>query len=123
MSIHLSLHVLSWLTLVTFCLFHLDILFNMFILHTGSEWGLRLLLNIEQYEYMQGPHQGAGVKVLIHDHDEIPRVMTDALTVPPGSHSEIKLQYTQVKPQSLINKIISQKSHAFTNLITNYLID
>ena len=29
----------------------------------GSSFGLQLVLNIEQYEYMDGPHTDAGIKV------------------------------------------------------------
>lgn len=31
---------------------------------TGARFGLRLTLNIEQYEYMLGPNTDAGIKVL-----------------------------------------------------------
>jgi hypothetical protein len=29
----------------------------------GAGYGLTMVLNIEQYEYMKGPYVGAGVKV------------------------------------------------------------
>ena len=32
---------------------------------SGAEFGLRLTLNIEQYEYMPGPNSKAGIKVVI----------------------------------------------------------
>ena len=32
----------------------------------GIDSGLKLMLNIEHYEYMNGPHDSAGVKVLLH---------------------------------------------------------
>ena len=34
---------------------------------TGAEFGLRLVLNIEQYEYIRGPSTDAGIKVWIHN--------------------------------------------------------
>ena len=40
---------------------------GMFAFSPRMESGFRLMLNIEQYEYMNGPHDGAGVKVLLHD--------------------------------------------------------
>ena len=35
----------------------------MFYLILGSTTGLGLILNVEQYEYMRGPQNDAGVKV------------------------------------------------------------
>ena len=32
---------------------------------SGSSSGLSLILNVEQYEYMRGPQNDAGVKVII----------------------------------------------------------
>lgn len=48
---------------------------------------MRLVLNVEQYEYMPGPHDAAGVKIFIHDQDEFPLVGDLGLAVPTGSHS------------------------------------
>ena len=31
----------------------------------GSKYGLQLILNVEQYEYMKGPSSNAGVQVII----------------------------------------------------------
>ena len=36
---------------------------KMFYLILGSTTGLGLILNVEQYEYMRGPQNDAGVKV------------------------------------------------------------
>ena len=36
----------------------------MFYLILGSTTGLGLILNVEQYEYMRGPQNDAGVKVI-----------------------------------------------------------
>ena len=41
-----------------------------FFFNLGSEGGLRLHLNIEQYEYMKGPNSGAGLKMQVHNPDE-----------------------------------------------------
>ena len=38
----------------------------------GADRGLRMRLNIEQYEYMVGPNPGAGIKLLIHENTEVP---------------------------------------------------
>ena len=33
--------------------------------HPGSEFGLSLIINIEQYEYLPGPASDAGIKVYV----------------------------------------------------------
>lgn len=54
------------------------------------------MLNVEQYEYMPGPQEGAGVKVLFHDHDEPPLVQELGIAVPPGAHASAALLLVQV---------------------------
>ena len=63
----------------------------------GVENGLRLTLNIEQYEYMPGPHDAAGIKMLLHDRDEIPRVHALGQAIPPGSHVFVGVKIVEVK--------------------------
>ena len=36
------------------------------IWNSGSEFGLSLVINIEQYEYLPGPISDAGIKVIVH---------------------------------------------------------
>lgn len=55
-------------------------------LFTGVENGLKLRLNVEQYEYMPGPHDAAGIKLLIHDSFEMPRVYALGQAVSTGSN-------------------------------------
>ena len=62
----------------------------------GVENGLRLTLNIEQYEYMPGPHDAAGIKMLLHDRDEIPRVHALGQAIPPGSHVFVGVKIVEV---------------------------
>lgn len=57
-----------------------------FRLPSGVENGLRLTINVEQYEYMPGPHDSAGVKMLLHDDNEVPRVHALGQAVSTGSH-------------------------------------
>ncbi|XP_048752187.2 uncharacterized protein LOC125663832 isoform X3 [Ostrea edulis] len=59
---------------------------------TGAENGLNLLLNVEQYEYMPGPNDAAGVKVLTHQQSDIPRVRELGIAVPTGTQAFIGLQ-------------------------------
>ena len=46
-----------------------------------------MLLNIEQYEYMTGPNEGAGVRILLHDQQEAPPVKDVSMSIPPGAHA------------------------------------
>ena len=66
------------------------------IVSSGSGGGLSLQVNIEQYEYMQGPNEGAGLKVLIHDNAKTTLVKDNALAIRPGTHSFIASKITQV---------------------------
>ena len=63
---------------------------------TGSEGGLRLELNIEQYEYMRGPNPGAGLKLQIHNQNDVPLVKEHGLAVPPGSHGFVAIKTIEV---------------------------
>lgn len=58
-------------------------------------------MNIEQYEYMPGPHDAAGIKMLLHDPNEIPRVHALGQAIPPGSHVFVGVKMIEVwKEQS-----------------------
>ena len=63
---------------------------------SGSDRGLSLRLNIEQYEYMRGPNSAAGVKILVHDQEEIPLVRELGQAISPGSHAFVGIQMLQV---------------------------
>ena len=63
---------------------------------TGSDKGLSLRLNVEQYEYMHGPNSAAGVKILVHEQDEVPVVREHGQAISPGSHASVGIQMKQV---------------------------
>ncbi|CAC5411236.1 unnamed protein product [Mytilus coruscus] len=65
--------------------------------HERVENGLRLRLNVEQYEYMPGPHDAAGVKILLHDSFEEPRIKN--LPSPHGQCSSKDLRYYNIYSQ------------------------
>ena len=67
-----------------------------FIIHTGVDAGLRLTLNVEQYEYMTGPHDAAGVKMLLHDSREMPIVHELGQAIPTGSHAFVGVKFMTV---------------------------
>ena len=62
----------------------------------GVDSGLRLTLNVEQYEYMTGPHDSAGVKILLHDAREMPFVYALGQAVPTGAHAFIGVKFMTV---------------------------
>ena len=64
---------------------------------SGTETGLRLILNVEQYEYMPGPHDAAGVKMLLHDSRETPSVHSLGQAVATGTHGVVGVKYLLVK--------------------------
>ncbi|CAH1801999.1 unnamed protein product [Owenia fusiformis] len=66
-------------------------------IQTGSAYGLTLRLNVEQYEYMKGPNSGAGVKILIHDHNEIPLVGDLGQAIPPGMQAFVGVRMLQLR--------------------------
>ncbi len=67
------------------------------VFSAGADRGLRMRLNIEQYEYMVGPNPGAGIKLLIHDNTEVPLVRDLGNAIPPGTHAYVGIQIVQVR--------------------------
>ena len=66
------------------------------VVAAGSEGGLQLELNIEQYEYMRGPDLGAGLRVLLHNQREVPLVKNHGLALMPGTHASIAVKTVEV---------------------------
>ncbi|XP_074662808.1 uncharacterized protein LOC141915241 [Tubulanus polymorphus] len=62
----------------------------------GTSGGLRLQINVEQYEYMDGPSDGAGLKVLIHSPAEFPLVKYQGQALSPGTHALIGVSILEV---------------------------
>ena len=58
--------------------------------------GLQLVLNIEQYEYMKGPHNAVGLKLVLHNQDAIPLVQDFGDNVPAGMHTFIAVSVSKV---------------------------
>ena len=71
----------------------------------GVEGGLRLLLNVEQYEYMPGPNSAAGLKLSLHNQHEFASVKDHGLVVPPGSHALVGIRVTEVHSTYKLLKI------------------
>jgi len=60
--------------------------------------GLQLVVNVEQYEYMKGPHAAVGLKVLLHEQGAIPMVENFAVAVPVGMNTFIAVIIEKVTP-------------------------
>ena len=62
----------------------------------GVKHGLELVLNVEEYEYMKGPHNAVGLKLLLHHQDEVPLVQDFGDNIPAGMHTFVSLSVTNV---------------------------
>ncbi len=51
---------------------------------------------MEQYEYMPGPNDGAGIKVLVHHPMEVPLMEEFGMAVPPGTHAYLGITMIEV---------------------------
>ena len=65
--------------------------FVLFCFFSGSDHGLKLTLNAEQYEAMPGPHDATGIKILTTEESEHPRVNEIGMAIPTGSHAFVGL--------------------------------
>ena len=54
------------------------------------------MLNIEQYEYMKGPHNAVGLKLVLHHQDAIPLVQDFGDNVPAGMHTFVGVSVSKV---------------------------
>ena len=66
----------------------------------GTDHGLRLTINVEQYEYMHGPHDSAGLKILLYDPAEEPLVYELGQAVATGTHTYVGVKVIQVRSRS-----------------------
>ncbi|KAK2151066.1 hypothetical protein NP493_2685g00000 [Ridgeia piscesae] len=76
--------------------FHSRISDNSTVNATGVKNGLQLVVNVEQYEYMKGPHNVVGLKLLLHQQDDVPLVQDFGESVPVGMHTFIVVSHTKV---------------------------
>ena len=53
-------------------------------------------MNIEQYEYMKGPHNAVGLKLLLHHQDAIPLMQDFGDNVPAGMHTFVAVSVSNV---------------------------
>ncbi|KAL8606586.1 hypothetical protein ACOMHN_009471 [Nucella lapillus] len=71
--------------------------YPLYVSSSGSDSGMKLTLNVEQYEYMPGPHDSGGVKMLLHDNKDFPKVDKLGLAIPTGTHTYVGIQVTTIE--------------------------
>ena len=54
------------------------------------------MVNVEQYEYMTGPHDSVGLKVLLHDSSHVAMVRDLGEALPTGSHAFVAVTLSKV---------------------------
>ncbi|XP_074641359.1 uncharacterized protein LOC141899105 [Tubulanus polymorphus] len=62
---------------------------------TGAAFGLKLLINLENYQKMEGEHDSAGLEILVHNKRQAIRVADLALSVPPSMTAIIDIRAKQ----------------------------
>jgi hypothetical protein len=63
---------------------------------SGGTNGLSMTLNIEEYEYMSGPHQATGLKLLLQEEDSVPFVDDLGDQLPTGLDSFVAIRPIKV---------------------------
>ncbi|GAB1600540.1 uncharacterized protein LOC115209554 [Argonauta hians] len=64
---------------------------------SGTENGLQVTLNVEQYEYMPGDQKSVGMKILFHNAHDVPTVKDLGLASITGTNSFFGLQVVEIK--------------------------
>ncbi|XP_077990153.1 acid-sensing ion channel 2-like [Glandiceps talaboti] len=67
----------------------------------GYRFALRLILDVEQWDYMTSLTDVAGFRIAIHDHNDIPRVQDVGFAISPGMVAYVALnqiKYTNLPP-------------------------
>lgn len=96
----LSMEILTWFWIHSTLVIHSFIgskkeTYSSVIL--GPSYGLELILNVEQYEYMAGPSKTAGIKVIIHNQTEVIAIEDRGIDVPPGFQASVGVQVIKVR--------------------------
>ncbi|XP_046578807.1 amiloride-sensitive sodium channel subunit beta-like [Haliotis rubra] len=60
----------------------------------GQLFGLSLILNVDQKEYVPFVTPSAGIRVAVHEYDSPPNLMQKGLTAPPGFETSIGIRPT-----------------------------
>ena len=60
------------------------------------------MLNVEEYEYMKGPHNVGRLKLLLHQQDEVQLVQDFGDSVPAGLHTFVSLSFSNVRTLAMV---------------------
>ena len=72
---------------------------NKTVKSTGFRYGLRMIINISQSDYIQSGNGDAGIKVVIHNRSEVPDPDASGIAIPPGQHA-----YVAIYPEQLLSR-------------------
>ena len=75
---------------------------NYCLWYTGATFGLRLTFDSQQYEYMLGPNTDAGVKVYLHDQQDVPMVRNLGFAISTGLHGLVAAKLSVVGIDSFL---------------------
>ena len=79
----------------------------------GVKHGLQLVVNVEQYDYTEGPHSAVGLKLLLHRQGDVPLVNDFGDNVPTGIHTFVALS---VSKESVI-VFLPNKANCLRNVL------
>ena len=65
----------------------------------GSDMGLQVLVNVENYEYMKGPHDATGVKILVHGPLDVPMVQDFGDSLPTGYSALVDIKTMKLRKE------------------------
>ncbi|XP_052706090.1 acid-sensing ion channel 2-like isoform X1 [Crassostrea angulata] len=65
--------------------------------YVGSILGLSFFIHVNQSDYVYARNMGAGLKIVLHAHNEEPNVMDSGYLVPPGTTTYIPIERKEYK--------------------------
>ena len=77
----------------------------------GQRFGLRLVLNIHQEEYLSPLNSNAGIKVSVQPQGVVPLPEEQGVSIPPGRNAYIDLNLEEVTDQTEENGCIGQTEY------------
>ncbi|XP_070576557.1 acid-sensing ion channel 3-like [Ptychodera flava] len=63
----------------------------------GSRFALQLLLDVQQWDYILGPTEVAGFKVILHDQGDTPRARDCGFAIAPGFTSVVSIKQSRIR--------------------------
>ena len=94
------------------------ITFNVLCFPAGVEHALKLTLNTENYERTAGPHDTTGIKLLMTDQHEVPRVEDIGIALSTGIHAFVGISVMTVSLSTYYNRRRILKFNSVLRIIT-----